>query len=267
MKNILATVITLALCSAALAQSSPNIGGAMVPNTNSGGPITPSQLPANAIWIGRQTFCASGCTAAGGVYAPTAGTNEINARCVGGGGGGGGAAVTTVAQIAEGGGGGGGGYVEARITAAFSGVTITPGAAGAAGVAGANAGGTGGNTTFGVLLTASGGAGGGAGAAAAAGGTVGGAAGGNATGGDINVIGNYSLTLIYATLLVAQGGQGANGIWGAGGPSSSGTGSAAGSAGLGYGAGGSGGINGASQAAAVAGGAGSPGKCVVDEYR
>jgi hypothetical protein len=42
MKNLLATALTLALCSAALAQSSPNIGGAMLPNSSGGGTSTPS---------------------------------------------------------------------------------------------------------------------------------------------------------------------------------------------------------------------------------
>jgi hypothetical protein len=48
MKNILATVLTLALCGTALAQSSPNIGGAMLPNgaaPSANGTAAVGQLP------------------------------------------------------------------------------------------------------------------------------------------------------------------------------------------------------------------------------
>jgi hypothetical protein len=224
-------------------------------------------LNSNSIWLGRQTFCASGCTATGGTYTPDTGTNEILARCIGGGGGGGGAAATTGTQAAIGVGGAAGGYNEGRFTSAFSGITVTIGAAGSAGATGNNAGGNGGATTFGALLTANGGNGGSGGVAAAAGGALAGVTGGSASGGDINVQGAYSLGAAYYSVAVVTQSAGANSQWGAGGLASATATGSAGNNGVGHGSGGSGGANAASQASALAGGAGTGGMCVVDEYR
>jgi hypothetical protein len=218
-------------------------------------------------WIGRQTFCSSGCTATGGTYTPDTGTNVVDVTCVGGGGAGGGAASTGAATIAVGGGAGAGGYTRKRITSSFSGVTITVGAAGTPGAAGANAGGNGGNTTFGAILTANGGAGGNGGNAAVAGTGGAGGAGGTASGGDINVAGAQGENpYYYVAVATAKSSYGASTPLGSGGPPAVST-TVAGSPATGYGAGGSGGVQGINQAGTVAGGAGAKGICIVDEYQ
>lgn len=216
--------------------------------------------------IGRQTFCASGCTATGGVYTPTANTGSIVATCVGGGGASGGSALTGAGAISAGSGGAGGGLASKRITSAFSGITVTIGAGGTAGAAGA-AGNNGGNTTFGALLTANGGNGGAAGASGTTGVTVS-PTGGTASGGDINITGSRGGLATYlsaVTTLPGRGGDAPFGL-GLGGPSIGTTGTQAGIAGSGFGSGAGGASNGASQGTASTGAAGQPGICIVDEY-
>lgn len=211
------------------------------------------------LWIGRQIFTSTG------TYTPTAGTNSILVRIVGGGGGGGGAAATAAGQVAAGSGGGAGGYSEARITSAFSGVTVTIGAAGAGGTAGANPGTVGGNSSLGAILTANGGQAGNGGTAATPGGTVSGVAGGTASGGDLNINGQSSLGSIYLSTAAIQSGSGGNSMLGSGGTGITTQTTSAGNGAGGKGAGGSGGANTASQSA-VAGGAGTIGLCIIDEY-
>jgi hypothetical protein len=264
-KTAIAVCIGALFATGALAQDINN------PQTNATaltqGTLAAARLPSNAIWIGRQTFCASGCTSTGGTYTPTAGTNEINARCIGGGGGGAGAAATSATQDAIGIGGGAGGYTEGRFTSAFSGITVTIGAGGTAGTAGANPGGAGGSTTFGALMTASGGGAGQAGVAAVVGGVLSGSAGGAASGGDIQVPGQASQSAVYYSVSAVQTSGGGNSIWGAGGQTQATATTVTGSAGNGHGAGGGGGANAGNQASGAAGAAGSGGMCVVDEYR
>lgn len=92
------------------------------------------------------------------VYNPTAGTKSPLVLLCSGGGGGGGAAITSSAQIAFGTGGAAGNWAIGRFTSSFAGVTVTIGAGGI-GVAG-SAGGTGGTTSFGPLMSITGGRGG-----------------------------------------------------------------------------------------------------------
>lgn len=233
--------------------------------TKTSGTAFGTAATAAGAWIGRQTFCGSGCTSTGGTYTPTAGTTVISATCTGGGGGGGGAATTSVAQSAIGASGGGGGWTTKRITSAFSGVTVTIGGAGTAGTAGANNGVAGGNTTFGALLTANGGSGGVGGPAQSIGGSVGGAAGGTASGG-FNIQGSAGAGTAYELTSVVVSGPGGSNPLGFGASVFVTSTTSAGTAGTGYGAGGSGAANTASQTQA-AGGAGTGGVCIVDEFQ
>lgn len=206
--------------------------------------------------IGIQIFASSG------TYTPTTGTNSIVVTCIGGGGGGGGPPATSASQVGIGTGGASGSFAKSRILSAFSGATVTIGAAGTGG-AGAN-GGAGGTTSFGAFITAPGG-GGGPGAVAsntASASVFGAAPGSSATGGNIL---NSAGTPSYGAFNVngmSLNGPGASSPFGGGGsPMFQATGGAA----TGYGAGGGGAISGPSQAA-FTGGAGSKGMCEVDEY-
>ncbi|WP_252492610.1 hypothetical protein [Escherichia coli] len=111
-----------------------------------------------------QTFTSTG------IYTPTPGTKSVIVEAVGGGGGGGGCAANTTSQASGGEGGGAGAYAISKFTSGFSGVTVNIGIGGVAGTAGGsptpgnpNWGGDGGATTFGGLLSVSGGKGGKAG--------------------------------------------------------------------------------------------------------
>lgn len=97
---------------------------------------------------------------ASGIYTPTAGTNWIEVLVVGAGGGGGGASATSSGYMAGGSGGGGGGYAMSRLTSGFSGIQVTVGIAGVGGDASPSNGGKGGDSSFGSLLSATGGVGG-----------------------------------------------------------------------------------------------------------
>lgn len=118
--------------------------------------------------INTQTFCASGCTATGGTYTPTAGTNQVEIIVVAAGGGGGGCAATSGAQSCVSGSGAGGSYGRALFTSGFSGITMTVGAVGTAGTSGPGSGGTGGTTSAGALISCPGGGGGTLGSVSAA---------------------------------------------------------------------------------------------------
>lgn len=100
---------------------------------------------------------------AGGTWTKPTGLVYVDVTLGGAGGGSGGALATAAGESSMGGGGGGGATVRARIAASVlpDTVTVTPGAGGTAGAATAGAaGGTGGTSSFGTLLTASGGNGG-----------------------------------------------------------------------------------------------------------
>jgi hypothetical protein len=214
--------------------------------------------------VGVQYFTAAGSS----TYTPTPGTSFVVVEVQGAGGGGGGCATTGAGQVAHGGNGGGGGYARKRITAAFGGVTITVGAKGTAGSAGNNAGGSGGTSSFGALVSASGG---GPGLGGVAGGvpsvsTPGG--GGNGSGGDINVGGGAGDYMINTNTAVAMSGKGGSAFYS---PAALSTlangGGAAGNIGPSAGGGGTGGVNTASQGTGRAGATGADGMVIIWEFQ
>ena len=188
---------------------------------------------------------------------------------VGGGGGGGGAATTGASQGAAGGSGGAGGYAREILAAGAIGATetVTVGAGGAAGSAGNNNGAAGGTTSFGSLLSATGGAlGSGDVVHTPPWITANSGLGGIGSGGDFNVRGGPAITgaiLADGAVTTTTGGSG---IYGAGGIHVSTGGGAAGSAGNVYGGGGGGGGC-AQNTTQVAGGAGAAGIVIVTEFK
>jgi hypothetical protein len=124
------------------------------------------------------------------------GLRAIRVRMVGGGGGGGGSQSTLAGTTASGSGGGGGAYAEAFITdiaGLDASVLVTRGAGGTAGPVDTN-GGAGGGSSFGALVTASGGDGGSRGARGAPVSlTAQGAAGGQSGTGDLVIPGGGSI--------------------------------------------------------------------------
>lgn len=197
-------------------------------------------------------------------YTPTPGTSSVVVTVVGAGGGGGAAQTTGAAQCAAGSGGGGGGWAKERITAAFSGVSITIGVGGTGGTGGA--GGTGGTTSFGALVSAAGGAGGSFGNATANSppSVNGGALGGSGSGGHINGTGGLGNYAVYTVVPVS--GKGGSSLIGEGAQYVNALTTTPGTAANVAGAGGSGGANGAAQGAGAAGGNGAPGICIIEEY-
>lgn len=194
------------------------------------------------------------------------GFRALRVRGIGGGGQCGGVAATGVGQSAEGGAGGGSGYAESFIldAAVPASVTVTIGAGGSSGGAGAN-GATGGTTTFGALLSISGGGGGIAMAGTAGNLVAGGGGSGVGSGGNIfnltGAAGNSGVCVSGFPIRVNVGG----GAPFLGGGAASASLTTPGQAGLIYGAGGGGTRNGASQAA-QAGAAGLAGIVIVDVF-
>jgi hypothetical protein len=199
----------------------------------------------------------------------------VRVRVQAGGGGAGGAAATTSTQYAAGGAGGGGAYAESFVLAAALGSseTVTVGAAGAGGAAGNNNGTNGGASSFGTLVTASGGLLGNGRAAqtvpagrSGVSGAVQTTATGDLTfpgqGGIPNVTLPHSLDFIIAP----SGGFSRLGVGGGGRVRETGTAGVDGNAGTGFGAGGSGGVNTDTQAAGRAGGAGVAGVVIVEVF-
>lgn len=214
--------------------------------------------------INVQVFTSSG------TYTPTSGTSSVIVEVIGGGGGGGGTAATAAAQSAAAGGGGGGSFARALVTSAFSGVTVTVGAAGSAGAAGANAGGSGGTTSFGSIVSCPGGSGGAAGNASSGAGIGGESSGGAAPtiSGAITILSSAGRASSFPAMILTAGtlqssGAGANAPFGSGGAQM--VGSGAGASASGNGSGGGGAAAAASQSA-FAGAAGAAGKVIVYEY-
>lgn len=206
-------------------------GAATVTDARSFSPAGPTQV----------AFTASGSFTIG-TY-PWA--RAIWVRLVGGGGGGGGAGTSGAGTSAVGSGGGGGGYSERWIPVNLlaASETVTVGAAGAASAAGASNGGNGGTTSFGALLSATGGTGG-LGQAATSGAVLGGGGGGAGSGGDVNIngkTGGYSR--IASSGIPVSIGSGGDSLLGYGGQEAGSNSSANGVGGQLYGGGGSGGFN------------------------
>lgn len=219
---------------------------------------------ANPFSLHTQTFTSTG------TYTPSANLAFAHVTCVGGGGAGGGTPITSSSQTAAGGGGAGGGQPTGLFTAATIGSsqTVTIGGAGT-GVSGAN-GNNGGQTTFGALLTANGGAGGPVGVLSTTATIAGGANGGTSSGGYLNLTGGTGgdgWGFISGGIVLASGGTGGPGLGGAFATVAM-VSSTAGLNGVGApvpGAGGGGSAASQSQAATT-GGIGGAGECVVIEH-
>lgn len=207
-----------------------------------------------------------------GTYTRPSGIERVLVISTGGGGGGGGA-DSDGSGVGAGSGGGAGGTAIELFTAAQVGAsqTVTIGAGGTAGADTGGNGGAGGNTTFGSLHTATGGAAGTGISATAAVNATSGAAGGVPTGGLINIAGGHGgpgLGHGGASILNATGGDGGTSFWGGGpGGAANATDSSAvaGVAGVARGAGGSGAAN-VRDTTGTAGGAGAAGIVVVLEF-
>lgn len=210
--------------------------------------------------IARRVFTATQ------IYTPTPGTKSVNVTVIGGGGAGGGAIAGTGAnQCSAGCGGGAGGFALKRITSGFAGVTITVGAGGAGtpGIAGT----AGGSSSFGGLLSATGGAGGIAGGVGGSNTASfnGSAAGGQGFSGDVNGKGGMGVGGFYAPVPI--GGQGGSSFFGGGAGIVSGQSGGQNAANTSPGAGGGGGSLPAGIASGDAtGGAGAVGAVIVEEY-
>jgi hypothetical protein len=212
--------------------------------------------------IGIQTFGTAGTF----TYTPTVGTNSVVVELVGGGGGGGGCATTGASQVAMGQAGGGGGYTTKRITASFSSVTVTVGAKGTGGTAGANAGTSGGTTSFGALLSATGGAAGNGGPAQGTPAATFGQPGGVGSSGAPNGAGGPGAPSIAPNAALVAAGAGGFSFFGAGASGASTTAGSAGNPAVTPGAGGAGAINTQSQGTSLAGGNGADGFVRVWEF-
>jgi hypothetical protein len=194
------------------------------------------------------------------------GFRALRARGVGGGGQCGGVAATGVGQAAEGGAGGGSGYAESFLVDASvpSSITVTIGAGGSSGGAGAN-GQDGGTTTFGAILSITGGGGGIAMAGTTGNLVAGGGGSGLGAGGNIfNIFGSGGGSGVCVGGFPVRANVG-GGVPFLGGAARSASATTPGQAGLIFGAGGGGTRNGASQAA-QAGAAGAAGIVLVDVF-
>lgn len=92
-----------------------------------------------------------------GTYNPTPGTKKVIVEMVGGGGGGAGAHAADSNSIAVGGPGGAGSYAKAQFTSGFSGVNVIVGSGGMGGTTSNPYASTGGTSSFGNLVSATGG--------------------------------------------------------------------------------------------------------------
>ena len=199
-----------------------------------------------------------------GTYTPATGMLYCTVEVVGGGGGGGGA-LGVAAQSSAGGGGGGGGYARKTFASATVGAsqTVTVGASANGGTAGTNNGTNGNTTSFGALLSATGGGAGTGGTSSATSPTgTGSGAGGVGSSGDFNANGEAGGTgLAFGASAAALGGRGGGSYFSGG--VTGGAISGAGTAGTNYGVGGGGGASGTTS---MAGGAGAQGIVIVTEF-
>lgn len=207
--------------------------------------------------LNTQTFTSSG------TYTPTAGTKAIRVTVVGAGGAGGGCVALSSGQFKAAGGGGSGGWARSWLTSGFSSVPVTIGAGGL-GVAG-QSGGQGGTTSFGSLISITGGNGGDVGTAFSIPSMQAGGSGGITTGGNLFLSngdpGNYGVSFSGANMVSGSGGAS---ILGAGGdpiPPSTSDGNSAGGPG-----GGGSGAAAIGPSVANKGGSGAPGVVIVEEF-
>lgn len=148
----------------------------------------------------------------------------IRVKCQGGGGGGGSAATTAAGEVAIGGSGGGGGYAESFITniaglAASETVTVGNGGAGGAATTNGASGAIGGTSSFGALVSASGGEPGGAGNNASVSTTPyikGGSGGGLYVTGDLPIQGSTGHMGMAVVATAAFSGNGGDSVLGVG---------------------------------------------------
>ena len=197
-----------------------------------------------------------------GIWNKGAGTTSIEVEVLGGGGASGGCQATNGSEFAVAGSGGAGGYAKKYITGDLPPQKVTIGAGGVSKVA--EDGGNGGTTSFGTLLSATGGEGGGMGAATVSFRGAGGGEGGMGAGGDINCPGaaaGISTQWAQSGSALVHPSLGACSIYGASGRNRGSTPQES----RGYGAGGTAPMNNLN-AAAVPGQAGTPGIVIVREY-
>ena len=180
-------------------------------NTRTGSITLNATDVVNALGFTPGNLIATRYFTANTTYTPTTGTAYIIVVVVGGGAGGG-----QPGNPNGGGGGGAGGFARKKITSGFSSVAITIGAGGAINS-------NGGTTSFGIILSATGGTTGG----------LGGGAGGTGTGGDVNYQGSGGSGGSTSYVASGSGGAGYLGFGGgnaAGGAGGTGTGGGGGGA-------------------------------------
>lgn len=254
--------------------------GAGITITPSANVITISSTASpSSLSVVRQVFTTSG------TYTPTVGMTYCLVELVGGGGGGAGsdANATNPLFVSGGSGGGSGGYCNKVFPSATIGVSqsVVIGAGGAA-LPGSGTGNNGTNTTFGALLTGSGGNGGVSAPPFYYGNFSDGGDGGTATGGDYNIVGQqggqgigFSMATpavpLIASFTYAQSSQGGSNPLGFGGAAvsafSSGQNGIGGLDGTGYGSGGSSAATTYNPAStAESGGNGANGIVIITEY-
>lgn len=196
----------------------------------------------------------------------------VRVKLIGGGGGGAGCG-TTAGVVGMGRGGNGAVYAESFITdiaGLDASVTVTVGAGGAGGAAGSNAGTAGGTSSFGALVSATGGSGGGTQDFSGSPIWNVGVSSINTTGtGDLVIPGKGNDVGWSFTTTAVVGPRGGDSHWGTGGLRRLTFGSNQGNNGdnaYGFGAGGSGGVNSESTGTARSGGNGSIGRVLVELY-
>lgn len=204
---------------------------------------------------------------ASATYTPTTGMKYCIVEAVGAGGGGGGGANAGGGVVYGAGGGGSGAYGRSVFAAAAIGASkaVTIGAGGAGGANTGTNGTTGGTTTFGALISCTGGGGGGGTGTGGVNGLYAPGGGGTATGSSLMVPGHpgfYGISFWGSDNLAARSvsGRGADSAYGAGGPAKVNTGGA-GNAATGYGAGGGG-----ADGSITVGGAGTSGLVLITEF-